>query len=421
MEKTDYMRSVGKNAKSAAIELCSLSSIRKNQAILAISESIAQNKEKLLSENRKDLLAGEKEGLDSASLDRLRLSDLAIDSMIQGLNQIEAILDPVGEIENISYRPNGLQIGKMRVPIGVIGIIYESRPNVTVDAAALCLKSGNAVILRGGSESFNSNLALLKCISSGLRKVGLDENCVQLLESTDRKLVKELVKMKDFIDVLVPRGGKSLVEFLSKEAEIPLIKHLDGVCHVYIHSDADLDKAVEIAINAKTQRFAVCNSMETLLIDIDLAEKVLPRLVKGFGSAGVELRMCPKALDLSADTNNLKPATDLDWSEEYLGPILAVKLVENIGDAIKHINHFGSKHTDAIVTESYGASRRFVREVDSSSVMVNASTRFADGFEYGLGAEVGISTDKLHARGPVGLKGLTSQKYVVFGDGHIRE
>ena len=421
MKLSDYMLSVGTKARAAADELVKTPSYKKNLALSAISRSIIENKTKIIKANDKDLNVGEKKGLDAASLDRLRLSENSIDMILHGLNQIEALPDPIGNMEQVSYRPNGLQIGKMRVPIGVIGIIYESRPNVTVDAAALCLKSGNSVVLRGGSEAFHSNRSLAQSISHGLKKTGLNESSVQFLESVDRKYVKELVGMKDFVDVLVPRGGKSLIELLSKEAKIPLIKHLDGNCHVYIHSDADLAKAERIAINAKTQRYGVCNAMETLLIDIDLAEKTLPKLVESFLAKGVELRLCKRSLEIVELENNVKKALQSDWAEEYLAPVLSLKLVKNIDEAISHINRFGSKHTDAIVTENYSVARRFLNEIDSSSVIVNASTRFADGFEYGLGAEIGISTDKLHARGPVGLEGLTSQKYVVFGDGHIRE
>ena len=421
MKLSEYMLSVGTKARVAADELVRTPSNKKNLALSAISSCIIENKSKIIKANDKDLNAGEKRGLDAASLDRLRLTDNSIDMILHGLNQIAAIPDPIGNMEQVSYRPNGLQIGKMRVPIGVVGIIYESRPNVTVDAAALCLKSGNSVVLRGGSEAFHSNKSLAQSISKGLKKTGLNESSVQFLESTDRKYVKELVSMKDFIDVLVPRGGKSLIELLSKEAKIPMIKHLDGNCHVYIHLDADLEKANRIAINAKTQRFGVCNAMETLLVDAALAEKTLPKLVESFLAKGVELRLCERSLEIVQLQNNVKKASQSDWAEEYLSPVLSLKLVRDIDEAISHINRFGSKHTDAIVTENYSVARRFVNEIDSSSVIVNASTRFADGFEYGLGAEIGISTDKLHARGPVGLEGLTSQKYVVFGDGHIRE
>ena len=421
MKLSEYMLSVGTKARVAADELVKTPSNKKNLALSAISSSIIENKSKIIKANDKDLNAGEKRGLDAASLDRLRLTDNSIDMILHGLNQIAAIPDPIGNMEQVSYRPNGLQIGKMRVPIGVIGIIYESRPNVTVDAAALCLKSGNSVVLRGGSEAFHSNRSLAQSISHGLKKTCLNESSVQFLESVDRKYVKELVRMKDFVDVLVPRGGKSLIELLSKEAKIPLIKHLDGNCHVYIHSDAHLEKANRIAINAKTQRFGVCNAMETLLVDVALAEKTLPKLVESFLAKGVELRLCERSLEIVQLQNNVKKASQSDWAEEYLSPVLSLKLVRDIDEAISHINRFGSKHTDAIVTENYSVARRFVNEIDSSSVIVNASTRFADGFEYGLGAEIGISTDKLHARGPVGLEGLTSQKYVVFGDGHIRE
>ena len=421
MKLSEYMLSLGEKARAASNELLKTTSNEKNLALSAISDSIFENKSEIMKANNKDLIEGEKKGLDAALLDRLRLTDTSIDKIIQGLNQVLALPDPIGNLEQLSYRPNGLQVGKMRVPIGVIGIIYESRPNVTVDAAALCLKSGNSVILRGGSEAFHSNRSLAQSISQGLKKTGQNQSSVQFIESTDRKYVKELVSMKDFIDVLVPRGGKSLIELLSKEAKIPLIKHLDGNCHVYIHSDADLSKAKKIAINAKTQRFGVCNAMETLLVDIALKEKIVSQLAESFLAEGVELRLCEGSLEIVGLKDNVKKAAQSDWAKEYLAPVLSLKLVRNIDEAISHINRFGSKHTDAIITENYSVARRFINEIDSSSVIVNASTRFADGFEYGLGAEIGISTDKLHARGPVGLEGLTSQKYVVLGDGHIRE
>jgi glutamate-5-semialdehyde dehydrogenase len=351
-------------------------------------------------------------------LDRLELTPAGIQAMVDGLQQVAALPDPVGEISDLSYRPSGIQVGQMRVPLGVIGIIYESRPNVTVDAAALCLKSGNACILRGGSEALYSNQAIAACISEGLKIAGLPVATVQIIASADRAAVGELITMNQYVDVIVPRGGKSLIERISKDATIPVIKHLDGICHVYIDDKADLDKAVNIAVNAKTHRYGVCNAMETLLVAESMAVKVLPLLAEKYREKGVELRGCAKTCSLIPDCIR---ATAADWDTEYLAPILSIRIVDGIEQALEHIHHHSSGHTEAIVTEDYSLSRRFLREVDSSSVMVNASTRFADGFEYGLGAEIGISTDKLHARGPVGLKGLTSLKYVVLGDGHIRQ
>ena len=372
----------------------------------------------LVSENQKDLAAGKANGLDAAMLDRLALTPKSIQAMVEGLKQVTALPDPVGEITDLSYRPSGIQVGQMRVPLGVIGIIYESRPNVTVDAAALCLKSGNACILRGGSESIHSNQAIAACISKGLSEAGLPVEAVQIVATADRAAVGELITMSQYVDVIVPRGGKGLIERISKDATIPVIKHLDGICHVYIDDNADIDKAITIAVNAKTHRYGVCNAMETLLVAESIAGKVLPLLAEQYLEKGVELRGCPKTCSLIPACIR---ATEEDWQTEYLAPILSIKIVSGLDEAIEHINHYGSLHTDAIVTEDYTKARRFLREVDSSSVMVNASTRFADGFEYGLGAEIGISTDKLHARGPVGLKGLTSLKYIVLGDGHIRQ
>ena len=370
-----------------------------------------------IEENKKDLIAGKENGLDDAALDRLTLTPKGIRAMIDGLIQVASLPDPVGEITDLSYCPSGIQVGQMRVPLGVIGIIYESRPNVTVDAAALCLKSGNACILRGGSEAIHSNQAIAACVRQGLIEAELPEAAVQIVETTDRAAVGELITMKQFVDVIVPRGGKSLIERISNEATIPVIKHLDGICHVYIDDKADLNKAIRIAVNAKTHRYGVCNAMETLLVAENIAPKVLPELAKIYHSKGVELRGCAKTCSLLADCIR---ATEEDWHTEYLAPILSIKIVSGIDEAMNHIHQYSSQHTEAIVTEDYTLARRFLREVDSSSVMVNASTRFADGFEYGLGAEIGISTDKLHARGPVGLKGLTSLKYIVLGDGHIR-
>ena len=380
--------------------------------MLKIAGAIAASRVELAHENRKDLQAGQENGLDAASLDRLELTPARIDAMIEGLKQVAALPDPVGEITDLSYRPSGIQVGQMRVPLGVIGITaYESRPNVTIDAAALCLKAGNACILRGGSESIHSNRAIAACIAQGLADAGLPRQAVQVVDTTDRAAVGELITLKEYVDVIVPRGGKSLIERISREATIPVIKHLDGICHVYIDGKADSDKAVAIAVNAKTQRYGVCNAMETLLVAESIAGVILPVLAEKYAEKQVELRGCLKTCSL---IKNCTRATDDDWRSEYLAPILSIKIVAGIDEAIEHINYYGSAHTDAIVTEDYSLARRFLREVDSSSVMVNASTRFADGFEYGLGAEIGISTDKLHARGPVGLHGLTSQKFVVL-------
>ncbi|MCK5190843.1 MAG: glutamate-5-semialdehyde dehydrogenase [Methylococcales bacterium] len=412
------MTKLGQQARAAGREMSKADSGKKNQALLNIADAIANSKDMLAVENQKDLIAGKENGLDSALLDRLELTSGRIDSMIEGLKQVAALADPVGEITDLSYRPSGIQVGQMRVPLGVIGIIYESRPNVTVDAAALCLKSGNACILRGGSEAIHSNQAIAACITEGLKAAELPAEAVQVVETTDRTAVGELITMDRYVDVIVPRGGKSLIERISKEATIAVIKHLDGICHVYIDGKADIEKAINIAFNAKTHRYGVCNAMETLLVAEGIAAEVLPLLAKKYLGAGVELRGCLKTCSLIPECSR---ASDEDWDTEYLAPILSIKIVEDIDEAIEHINRHSSGHTESIVTENYTLARRFLREVDSSSVMVNASTRFADGFEYGLGAEIGISTDKLHARGPVGLNGLTSLKYVVLGDGQIRE
>ncbi|WP_445369898.1 glutamate-5-semialdehyde dehydrogenase [Methylomonas sp. BW4-1] len=412
------MQQLGQQARAAGREISKAESGRKNSALLKIAEAIAAGSAEIASENRKDLAAGKQNGMDPASLDRLELTPARIQAMIEGLKQVAALPDPVGEITNLNYQPSGIQVGQMRVPLGVIGIIYESRPNVTVDAAALCLKSGNACILRGGSESIHSNRAIAVCIASGLAAAGLPQQAVQVVETTDRAAVGELITMKDYVDVIVPRGGKSLIERISGEATIPVIKHLDGICHVYIDGKANIDKAVAIAMNAKTHRYGVCNAMETLLVAESIAATVLPILAEHYTAKNVELRGCLKTCSL---IKNAVRATEEDWHTEYLAPILSIKIVVDIDEAIAHINTYSSAHTEAIVTEDYTLARRFLREVDSSSVMVNASTRFADGFEYGLGAEIGISTDKLHARGPVGLHGLTSLKFIVLGDGHIRQ
>ncbi len=418
MDIKAYMQGLGLQARVAGREISRTESGKKNQALLEIAKVIDSSREQLIAENQKDLAAGKLNGLDAASLDRLAITASGIQAMVAGLKQVAALPDPVGEISDLSYRPSGIQVGQMRVPLGVIGIIYESRPNVTVDAAALCLKSGNACILRGGSEAIHSNQAIAACITQGLAAAGLPVDAVQIVAMADRAAVGELITMRDYVDVIVPRGGKSLIERISKDATIPVIKHLDGICHVYIDDKADLDKAVRIAVNAKTHRYGVCNAMETLLVAEGIAAKVLPLLAAIYLEKGVELRGCLKTCSLIPGCIR---ATEEDWHTEYLAPILSIKIVHGLDEAIAHINQYSSSHTEAIVTEDYTRARRFLREVDSSSVMVNASTRFADGFEYGLGAEIGISTDKLHARGPVGLKGLTSLKYIVLGDGHIRQ
>ena len=418
MDIKSYMQDLGLQARKAAQIISRTDSVKKNDALLKIADIINSNQAFIISENKKDLDAGKQNGLDLASLDRLTLTPVGINSMIEGLKQVAALPDPVGEISDLCYRPSGIQVGQMRVPLGVIGIIYESRPNVTIDAAALCLKSGNACILRGGSEAIHSNLAIASCITKGLEETGLPVETVQIVATSDRSAVGELITMKKYVDIIVPRGGKSLIERISKEATIPVIKHLDGICHVYIDDKADLDKAINIAVNAKTHRYGVCNAMETLLVAEGIATKVLPLLSDIYLKKGVELRGCLKTCSLITQCSR---ATEEDWKTEYLAPILSIKIVRDMDEAMAHINKYSSSHTEAIVTEDYTRARRFLREVDSSSVMVNASTRFADGFEYGLGAEIGISTDKLHARGPVGLKGLTSLKYIVLGDGHIRQ
>jgi len=413
-----YMQELGRRARTAAVAMSRAETAAKNTALLAMAESIERSRDTLIAENRKDLEAGRQSGLDDALLDRLTLNTDRITGMAEGLRQIAQLPDPVGEITDLNYRPSGIQVGRMRVPLGVIGIIYESRPNVTADAAGLCLKSGNAAILRGGSEAIHSNQAIAACIQAGLKSAGLPEDAVQVVATTDRAAVGELITLKPYVDVIVPRGGKSLIERISAEATIPVIKHLHGVCHVYIDDQADLDKAVPVAFNAKTHRYGVCNAMETLLVARSIAERVLPVLGRMYQEKGVELRGCPATRKILA---GIKAATDEDWSTEYLAPILSIRVVDGLDQAIAHIADYGSQHTDSIVTENLSRARRFLREVDSSSVMVNASTRFADGFEYGLGAEIGISTDKLHARGPVGLEGLTSVKFIVLGDGHIRK
>jgi len=413
-----YMQTLGTQARRAARQMAAAETAAKNTALLAMADAIEHDRDRLIAENRKDLDAGRQNGLDDALLDRLTLNTDRIAGMAEGLRQIAALPDPVGEITDLNYRPSGIQVGRMRVPLGVIGIIYESRPNVTADAAGLCLKSGNAAILRGGSEAIHSNKAIAVCIQSGLKQAGLPEDAVQVVETVDRAAVGALITLKQYVDVIVPRGGKGLIERISAEATIPVIKHLHGVCHVYIDDQADLVKAVPVAFNAKTHRYGVCNAMETLLVARGVAKDVLPTLGKMYQDKGVELRGCAATQKILP---GIKAATETDWQEEYLAPILAIRIVDGLEQAIEHIGQYGSQHTDSIVTENISRARRFLREVDSSSVMVNASTRFADGFEYGLGAEIGISTDKLHARGPVGLEGLTSVKFIVLGDGHVRK
>ena len=421
MDIKQYMTQVGQRARQASRALVKANSNTKNKALLAIADLLEASMASLLTENNKDLSAGKEKGLDDALLDRLALNEERIQGMAEGLRQIAALPDPVGEISDMNYQPSGLQIGKMRVPLGVIGIIYESRPNVTADAAALCMKSGNAAILRGGSEALHSNQAIAGCIKQGLEQAGLPSDVVQVIETTDREAVGELITMQEYVDVIVPRGGKGLIERISGNARVPVIKHLNGICHVYIDADADRKKAIDIAYNAKTHRYGVCNAMETLLIDSAVVDDILPELAEKYHQEGVELRCCERSASALASTSiKTIAATEEDWDTEYLSPILSIRVVDGIDEAIEHIFQHSSGHTESIITEDFGRARRFLAEVDSSSVMVNASTRFADGFEYGLGAEIGISTDKIHVRGPVGLEGLTSQKYIVLGDGHIR-
>jgi len=418
MDVKAYMVEVGEKARKASSQMAKASTETKNNALNATAEALDSARNLLAEANRKDMDNGRDNGLEPAMLDRLELTPARIDAMIEGLRQVASLADPVGIIDDMKYMPSGIQVGKMRVPLGVIGIIYESRPNVTVEAASLCLKSGNATILRGGSEAIHSNQAIAACINEGLVKVGLPEDAVQVIKTTDRAAVGEMITMPEYVDVIVPRGGKGLIERVSRDAKVAVIKHLDGICHVFIDRDADREKALNIAFNAKTHRYGTCNTMETLLVDEPVAEFVLPVLAAKYKQEGVELRGCPATQRILSDVVS---ATDEDWSTEYLAPVLSIKVVSDMDEAIVHINQYGSHHTDSIVTENYTRGRQFITEVDSSSVMINASTRFADGFEYGLGAEIGISTDKIHARGPVGLDGLTSQKYVVFGDGHIRQ
>ena len=413
-----YMQSIGREARAASRLVAKAETAAKNRALAHMAMAIKRDEQRLLDANAWDVENAKARGLEPAMIDRLALTPKSIASMAEGLLQIAALADPVGEISDLNYRPSGIQVGKMRVPLGVVGIIYEARPNVTADAAGLCLKAGNAAILRGGSEAIRSNQAIAACVKEGLKAAGLPETAIQVIETTDRAAVGELVTMKEFVDVIVPRGGKGLIERISNEARVPVIKHLDGVCHVYIDKGADLAKAIRIADNAKTQRYGTCNTMETLLVHEGVASEVLPPLCKIYLDKSVELRGDAAA---RAIVPQMSEATEEDWYTEYLAPILSVRVVSGLDQAIDHIAVYGSQHTDSIITEDYSRARRFLREVDSSSVMVNASTRFSDGFEYGLGAEIGISTDKIHARGPVGLEGLTSRKFIVLGDGHIRQ
>ena len=417
MDIDKYMADVGAAAREASRQVASASTAVRNHALLAARDALDGARTSLAEANARDLEQGRNNGLDAPLMDRLELTPARIDAMLEGLGQVAALPDPVGSVTDMNTMPSGIQVGRMRVPLGVIGIIYESRPNVTVEAASLCLKSGNATILRGGSEALASNCAIADCLAQGLADAGLPAASVQVLETADRAAVGRLIAMPEFVDVIVPRGGKGLIERISKDARVPVIKHLDGVCHVYIDEGADPDMAEAIAVNAKTQRYGTCNTMETLLVADSEAASILPRLARAYGDAGVELRGCERTRAILPDA---VPATEQDWFEEYLAPILAIRVVDGLSEAIAHVNRYSSLHTDSIVTRDHGRAMRFLREVDSSSVMVNASTRFADGFEYGLGAEIGISTDKLHARGPVGLEGLTSQKWVVFGEGQVR-
>ncbi len=417
MNIKNYMQQMGVEARKASRSMASADTNTKNLALTYIATAILREKTALLAANKLDLDAARTSGLDEAMLDRLTITDKSIDTMAEGLMQIANLTDPIGEMSDIKYRPSGIQVGKMRVPLGVIGIIYEARPNVTADAAGLCIKSGNAAILRGGSEAIHCNQALAKLVHEGLQKAGLPTTAVQVVETTDRAAVGELITMKAYVDVIVPRGGKGLIERISNDARIPVIKHLDGNCHVYVDDDADFDKAMRIVENSKTQRLGTCNTAESLLIARSVAKTMLPKLADMLTSHGIEIRGCTETCTLATQAI---PATEEDYYTEYLAAIISCKVVSGLDEAITHINQHSSQHTEAIVTENFTKARRFLREVDSSSVMVNASTRFADGFEYGLGAEIGISTDKLHARGPVGLEGLTSLKYIVLGDGHIR-
>jgi len=423
MNIDQYMTDLGRRARVASRAMARASTAAKNAALVAVATAIERERETLKAANARDLARAREKGHDAAFIDRLTLSDKALNTMVEGLRQVASLADPIGEISGLKFRPTGIQVGQMRVPLGVIGIIYESRPNVTIDAAALCLKSGNATILRGGSEALECNTALAKLIGEGLQAAGLPQDAVQVVETADRAAVGKLITMTEFVDVIVPRGGKSLIARLMEESRVPMIKHLDGICHVYVDDRADLAKAAAICDNAKTHRYGTCNTMETLLVARGIASEALPLLARAFQAKDVELRVdaASRAVLEAAHIGSLVDATEADWSTEYLAPVLAVKIVGDMDDAIEHINAYGSHHTDAIVTEDHDRAMRFLREVDSASVMVNASTRFADGFEFGLGAEIGISNDKLHARGPVGLEGLTSLKYVVLGHGEVRQ
>ncbi|WP_168390448.1 glutamate-5-semialdehyde dehydrogenase [Acinetobacter indicus] len=414
-----YMQTVGQQARQASAVLASASTQTKNHALSAIYTALENSETAILAANQIDMTKGRNNNLDSALLDRLELTPPRFKGMLQGLKDVIGLLDPIGEITDMAYRPSGIQIGKMRVPLGVVGMIYESRPNVTLEAASLALKSGNAIILRGGSEALESNKAIAEAIQYGLKTAGLPETAVQVINTPDRAAVGQLITMSEYVDVIVPRGGKGLIERITNEARIPVIKHLDGNCHVFVEAQADLQKALPIALNAKTHRYGVCNAMETLLVDEAIADEFLPRIAELYAEKQVELRGCAETQRILGDS--VQTATEDDWYTEYLGPVLAIKVVSGLDEAITHINKYGSHHTDAIITENFSLARQFLACVDSSSVMINASTRFADGFEYGLGAEIGISTDKIHTRGPVGLEGLTSQKWVVFGDGQIRQ
>jgi glutamate-5-semialdehyde dehydrogenase len=417
MEVEQYMVELGRKARAASREVAASATSARNAALLAARDALDSARAELAAANTTDLERGAANGLDAPLMDRLELTPARIDTMLEGLTQVATLPDPVGSITDMNTMPSGIQVGRMRVPLGVIGIIYESRPNVTVEAASLCLKSGNATILRGGSEALESNMAIARCLTMGLEHAGLPAAAVQVVATRDRAAVGQLITMPQYVDVIVPRGGKGLIERISNDAKVPVIKHLDGTCHVYIDDGADEDMAEAIAVNAKTQRYGTCNTMETLLVHADMASVMLPRLGEAYGAAGVELRGCKRTM---AILPGVTAASEDDWYQEYLGPILAVRVVEDLEQAMDHINTYSSQHTESIVTRDHGRAMRFLREVDSSSVMVNASTRFADGFEYGLGAEIGISTDKLHARGPVGLEGLTSVKYIVLGEGQVR-
>ncbi|MCK6387380.1 MAG: glutamate-5-semialdehyde dehydrogenase [Zoogloea sp.] len=424
MDIKTYMQTVGRQARSASRSVAAASTDAKNKALLAMAAEIRARAAQLAEANQRDLAEARANGLEPAMIDRLTLSAKGIEAMAVGLEQVAALPDPVGEMTDLKRRPSGITVGKMRVPLGVIGIIYEARPNVTADAAALCLKSGNAAILRGGKEALNANQAIADCVRAGLAAAGLPETAIQVIETTDRAAVGELITMPEFVDVIVPRGGKGLIERITRDARVPVIKHLDGNCHVYVDEFADPAKALAIVENSKTQRYGTCNTTESLLVDATVAKAQLPAIGHLLAGKGVEMRACPASLAILREAgitdSQIKEAAESDWSEEFLAPIIAIKVVDGLDAAIGHINRYSSGHTEAIVSENYTRAMRFLREVDSASVMINASTRFADGFEYGLGAEIGISTDKIHARGPVGLEGLTSQKWIVFGDGQVR-